>query len=185
MATAVADAVFVDLTAEETVDLTSSPEAMPQAERHGESGTAAPDVASVLLTNTMDSAPRAGEGGGGRDARSTSSWVPLGPCGGWRHASMGDEWHGELCQDMPHGKGVYAFADSQLRISGSISGATYDRLVFSGQGTMEWPGLSESMLHMQPRGCPRVCACRLQVFCCFTTVASVVAAVCGAVCRLS
>jgi hypothetical protein len=140
---AAADADFVDLTAEDSVDLTSSAEAMvrgttgmPQAE---------PSLANYL--RALYPEPRAGEGGGqpASNVTSAAAWLPCD--GGWRHASTGDEWHGELCEDRPRGKGVYIFADSRLKISGSISGSTYDSLAFSGQGAMDWPGLSKSAIH--------------------------------------
>lgn len=69
-----------------------------------------------------------------------SSWE-LQHGGGWRHSSTGDQWDGEMCQGIPRGKGNYVFTDSSLKVHGFISGMTLNSLAFSGQGSMEWPGL--------------------------------------------
>ena len=54
------------------------------------------------------------------------------------HTGTGDTWRGYLHKRLPFGKGTYVYANTQLKLEGTICGSM-DALKFDGEGSMEWP----------------------------------------------
>lgn len=54
------------------------------------------------------------------------------------HTGTGDTWRGNTRERLPRGKGTYVYANTQLKVEGTICGSM-DALKFDGEGSMEWP----------------------------------------------